>query len=184
MGSIRFRSGSSPAAVLRGRRPRVRWARSAAFPQVAPKARIWRTFLVSFYGILRKSWHQLKACPRRDHMVSPRYPDFAICLCGGMAICQWYRVCDAGALRAEPLATLYILRGHKGRGPWRAVAERTPSAPSARWHGHRYTTPDKRIAKNLSPRQPPPMCYKRLRGRRGTLLPSPVHSTARPRSRL
>ena len=28
-----------------------------------------------------------------------------------MQICQWYRVCDAGALRAEPLATLYILRG-------------------------------------------------------------------------
>ena len=31
MGSIRFRSVSSPAAVLRGRRPRARWARSA-FP--------------------------------------------------------------------------------------------------------------------------------------------------------
>ena len=30
MGSIRFRSVSSPAAVLRGRRPRARWARSAA----------------------------------------------------------------------------------------------------------------------------------------------------------
>ena len=28
-----------------------------------------------------------------------------------LQICQWYRVCDAGALRAEPLATLYILRG-------------------------------------------------------------------------
>ena len=59
MGSIRFRSVSSPAAVLRGRRPRARWARSAAFPSVAPKARIWRTFLAS---ILRMSWHQLKAC--------------------------------------------------------------------------------------------------------------------------
>ena len=30
MGSIRFRSVSSPAAVLRGRRPRARWARAAA----------------------------------------------------------------------------------------------------------------------------------------------------------
>ena len=28
-----------------------------------------------------------------------------------LQICQWHRVCDAGALRAEPLATLYILRG-------------------------------------------------------------------------
>ena len=32
---------------------------------------------------------------------------------GVLQICQWYRVCDAGALRAEPLATIYILRGHK-----------------------------------------------------------------------
>ena len=48
------------------------------------------------------------------HMVSARYSDFAICSCGGiLQICQWYRVCDAGALRAEPLATLYILRGQK-----------------------------------------------------------------------
>ena len=32
---------------------------------------------------------------------------WAICSCGGiLQICQWYRVCDAGALRAEPLATL------------------------------------------------------------------------------
>ena len=45
-------------------------------------------------------------------MVSPRYSDFAICSCGGISqICQWYRACDAGALRTEPLATLYILRG-------------------------------------------------------------------------
>ena len=42
------------------------------------------------------------------------YSDFAICSCGGiLQICQWYRVCDAGALRAEPLATLHILRGQK-----------------------------------------------------------------------
>ena len=33
----------------------------SGFPSVAPKARIWRTFLAS---ILRMSWHQLKACPR------------------------------------------------------------------------------------------------------------------------
>ena len=70
-GSIRIRSVSSPAAVLRGRRPRARWARSAAS----------------------------LSCSVRKH--------FAICSCGGISqICQWYRVCDAGALRAEPLATL------------------------------------------------------------------------------
>ena len=43
----------------------------------------------------------------RHHAVRARYSDFAICSCGGISqICQWYRVCDAGALRAEPLATL------------------------------------------------------------------------------
>ena len=42
-----------------------------------------------------------------------RYSDFAICSCGGISqICQWYRVCDAGALRAEPLGHPFILRGH------------------------------------------------------------------------
>ena len=53
-------------------------------------------------------WHQLKACvPHRP--VRARYSDFAICSCGGiLQICQWYRVCDAGALRAEPLATLCL----------------------------------------------------------------------------
>ena len=50
--------------------------------------------------------------PGAHHAVRARYSDFAICSCGGISqICQWYRVCDAGALRAEPLATLYILRG-------------------------------------------------------------------------
>ena len=49
-------------------------------------------------SILRMSWHQLKACvPHRP--VRARYSDFAICSCGGISqICQWYRVCDAGAL--------------------------------------------------------------------------------------
>ena len=45
--------------------------------------------------------------PAPHHAVRARYSDFAICSCGGVSqICQWYRVCDAGALRAEPLATL------------------------------------------------------------------------------
>ena len=65
-------------------------------------------------------------------MVSARYSDFAICSCGGiLQICQWYRVCDAGALRAEPLATLYILRGHNAR----AAAELGIGPPQAAWRG-------------------------------------------------
>ena len=39
----------SAAAVLRGRRPRARWARSAAFPSGSAKARIWRTFCFQLY---------------------------------------------------------------------------------------------------------------------------------------
>ena len=98
MGSIRFRSGGAAREAAAGTLGSIR-----SFPSVAPKARIWRTFLAS---ILRMSWHQLKACvPHRR--IRARYSDFAICSCGGiLQICQWYRVCDAGALRAEPLATL------------------------------------------------------------------------------
>ena len=58
--------------------------------------------------------------PGRHHAVRARYSDFAICSCGGISqICQWYRVCDAGALRAEPLGHPFILRGHKEFGPRR-----------------------------------------------------------------
>ena len=98
----------SAAAVLRGRRPRARWARSAAFPSGSAKARIWRILA----SILRMSWHQLKACTAQIAQFVHGIRILAICSCGGiLQICQWYRVCDAGALRAEPLATLYILRG-------------------------------------------------------------------------
>jgi len=68
-------------------------------------------------------------------MVSARYSDFAICSCGGIVqICQWYRVCDAGALRAEPLATLYILRGQNSsffqrRPPTPTTTSLPPSLP-------------------------------------------------------
>ena len=104
MGSIRIRSVSSPAAVLRGRRPRARWARSAAFPQLRRK-----------HGFGARSWLQFYECLGTS---SCTYSDFAICSCGGiLQICQWYRVCDAGALRAEPVATLYILRGQKKKHP-------------------------------------------------------------------
>ena len=103
MGSIRFRSVSSPAAVLRGRRPRARWARSAAFPSGSAKARIWRILGFNFTNVLAPA----EGLHGADHAVRARYSDFAICSCGGVSqICQWYRVCDAGALRAEPLATL------------------------------------------------------------------------------
>ena len=76
-------------------------------PQVARKHG-FGGFLAS---ILRMSWHQLKAWVRHP-AVRARYSDFAICSCGGiLQICQWYRVCDAGALRAEPLGHPFILRG-------------------------------------------------------------------------
>ena len=70
-GSIRIRSVSSPAAVLRGRRPRARWARSAA--SLSCSVRSGRssfthvfncTYLSSLsLSIVRMSWHQLMACP-------------------------------------------------------------------------------------------------------------------------
>ena len=107
MGSIRFRSVSSPAAVLRGRRPRARWARSAAFPPKARKHGFGGRSCFNFTGMA-----PAEGLHGADHAVRARYSDFAICSCGGiLQICQWYRVCDAGALRAEPLGhPLYLAR--------------------------------------------------------------------------
>merc|ERR1712185_489933 len=59
-GSIRIRSVSSPAAVLRGRRPRARWARSAA--SLSCSVRSGRSsFTHVLASIVRMSWHQLMA---------------------------------------------------------------------------------------------------------------------------
>jgi len=75
----------------------------------------------------------------------PRYARILIIFfsCGGMSCsCQWYRVCDAGALRAEPLATLMScaviikIRAYRGifvRRPKLLVrrSTRRPGKPSA-----------------------------------------------------
>ena len=79
------------------------------------------------------SWHQLKACPAHITQFLHGIRILLFVLCGGiLQICQWYRVCDAGALRAEPLATLYILRGHNARAP---SAEMGRGPPQAAWRG-------------------------------------------------
>ena len=130
MGSVRFRSVSSPAAVLRGRRSRARWARSA-FPS---------TDLADVLGFNFTGMHQLKACTAQIAQFVHGIRILAICSCGGiLQICQWYRVCDAGALRAEPLATLLscavIKTSQLGRGPpqaaWRGAVEHPSGGPSA-----------------------------------------------------
>ena len=56
------------------------------------------------------NWHQLKACTAQIAQYGIRI--LAICSCGGISqICQLHRVCDAGALRAEPLGhPLYLAR--------------------------------------------------------------------------
>ena len=103
MGSIRFRSGGAAREAAAGT--------LGAISGVPLRSQVARKhgfggFLAS---ILRMSWHQLKAWVRH-HMVSARYSDFAICSCGGISqICQWYRVCDAGALRAEPVGHPFFI---------------------------------------------------------------------------
>jgi len=57
MGSIRFRSVSVPSGGAAREAAASTLGSISGFPSVAPKARIWRTFLVS---ILRMSVHQLK----------------------------------------------------------------------------------------------------------------------------
>ena len=85
----------------------------SGFPSVAPESTDLADVLgFNFTDVLAPA----EGLHGADHAVRARYSDFAICSCGGISqICQWYRVCDAGALRAEPLATLYILRGQNVR---------------------------------------------------------------------
>ena len=85
----------------------------SGFPQLLrPKARIRRPFVAS---ILRMSWHQLKACTAQIAAFVHGIRILLFARVGILQICQWYRVCDAGALRAEPLATfkLYLARSNK-----------------------------------------------------------------------
>ena len=83
-------------------------------PSVAPSE---STDSAAVRGFNFTSWHQLKAWVRHRR-IRARYSDFAICSCGGISqICQWYRVCDAGALRAEPLATLLSCAVKRSRHP-------------------------------------------------------------------
>ena len=77
-GSIRIRSVSAPAAVLRGRRPRARWARSAASLSCS----------VRKHGFGGRSWLQfyvlapLKAWVRHRR-IRARYSDFGYLLVWG-----------------------------------------------------------------------------------------------------
>ncbi len=106
-GSIRIRSVSSPAAVLRGRRPRARWARSAA--SLSCSVRSGRSSFTHVSSIVRMSWHQLKACPR------PRLTSPDSCTVFGFCyLLVWGYIADLSMvprLRRGRLAG--ILRGQK-----------------------------------------------------------------------
>ena len=97
MGSMRFRSVSSPAAVLR----------RSAFRSTDLAGVLGFNFtnvLAPAEGLPPSTAQIADSC----HGIRI----LAICSCGGISqICQWYRVCDAGALRAEPLGhPLYLAR--------------------------------------------------------------------------
>ena len=49
--------------------------------------------------------------------------------------CQWYRVCDAGALRAEPLATLMscAVKRKKAEPGWATASKNLPSREIPLW---------------------------------------------------
>ena len=130
----------SAAAVLRGRRPRARWARSAAFPSGSAKARIWRILA----SILRMSWHQLKACiPHRP--LRARYSDFGYLLVWGyIADLSMVPRLRRGRLAGRALRTPFISCAVKithgpsaelGRGPpqaaWRGAVVHPSGGPSA-----------------------------------------------------
>ena len=105
MGSIRFRSVSSPAAVLRGRRPRARWARSA-FPS---------TDLADVRGFNCTD----VLTPAEDlhgpgHAVRARYSDFGYLLVWGyIADLSMVPRLRRGRLAGRALSHPVILRGQK-----------------------------------------------------------------------
>ena len=106
MGSIRFRSGGAAREAAAGTLGSI-----SGFPLSCSQSTDLADVLgFNFTNVLAPA-EGLRPVHGAHHMVSARYSDFAICSRGGiLQICQWYRVCDAGALRAEPLATLYLAR--------------------------------------------------------------------------
>ena len=138
--AIRFRSGGAAREAAAGTLGSIR-----SFPSVAPKARIWRTFLAQIYDVLAPA----EGLHPTSHGFCTVFGFCYLLVWGYIAdLSKRYRVCDAGALRAEPLATLLsCLRGHNARAlsgagkrtaasgvAWSGCASlRVPSAPGRCW---------------------------------------------------
>ena len=100
----------SAAAVLRGRRPRARWARSAAFPSGSAKARIWRILGFKFTNVLAPA-EGLHGGHRR---IRARYSDFGYLLVWGyIADLSMVPRLRRGRLAGRALSHPFILRGQK-----------------------------------------------------------------------
>ena len=104
MGSIRFRSGGAAREAAAGTLGSIR-----SFPSVAPKARIWRTFLAQIYDVLAPA-----------EGLRPTSPD----LCTVFGFCYlfvWGYIADLsmvprlrrGRLAGRALSHPFILRGQK-----------------------------------------------------------------------
>ena len=104
MGSIRFRSGGAAREAAAGTLGSIR-----SFPSVAPKARIWRTFLAQFYDVLAPA-EGLRPTSRSSCTV------FGFCY-----LLVWGYIADLsmvprlrrGRLAGRALSHPFILRGQK-----------------------------------------------------------------------
>ena len=101
-GSIRIRSVSSPAAVLRGRRPRARWARSAA--SLSCSVRSGRS---SFTHVLAPA----EGLPPSTAQITWFLHGIRILLFARVGVYRRFVNGTASATRAPSLASLYVLRG-------------------------------------------------------------------------
>ena len=136
---------SAPPCQPRGRKRgrRARWARSPAVLSSCVESRDWlytdgfgSSIQLLKAGCTRGERSPLSRAPRPTHTPTG-YADFAIFARRVGSVfrnCQWYRICDAGASRAEPLATLYILRSQKSSSG-RQVRERERERARARGGG-------------------------------------------------
>ena len=105
MGSIRFRSGGAAREAAAGTLGSI-----SGFPSVAPKARIWRTFWVQFYGCLGTSSRLARPRSRSSCTV------FGFCylfVWGYIADLSMVPRLRRGRLAGRALSHPFILRGQK-----------------------------------------------------------------------
>ena len=120
--AIRFRSGGAAREAAAGTLGSIR-----SFPSVAPKARIWRTFLAQIYDVLAPA----EGLHPTSHGFCTVFGFCYLLVWGYIADLSMVPRLRRGRLAGRALSHPFILRGQKGTFRW-IVQIRQPRTPSAR----------------------------------------------------